>query len=153
MSRVKNVAGDIISSLRASTSSPQRLPMVQHFEARMLGRPEKLFYLILSRITGSPGSKIHPDTWSEIKIKMLLSSRITIYHVSWCPVRKFCCLHYIPPCLSVTRYRHQGSFGMWSLIKDQTDPGPEPDLWQIAQSLLVCQAQTFYQTQSAGPVL
>ena len=55
------------------------LPMVQRLEAAAAAAA-KLFYLILSRITSSRGSKIHPDTQSEIKIKMLLSSRFTIYH-------------------------------------------------------------------------
>ena len=59
--------------------------------------------------------------------------------MSWCPVRSVCI---ISPCLTLWPGIDIGvSAGMWSLIKDQTDPGPGPDLWQIAQSLLVCQAQ------------
>ena len=78
MSRVKNVAGDITLHLR---TAPPRLRGCQWSSISRLGCClAKLFYLILSRITGSQGSKIQPDTWSEIKIKMLLSSRITIYH-------------------------------------------------------------------------
>ena len=76
MSRDKNVAGDIISCGRHLRASE-----VANGPAEDAAALAKLFYLILSRITSSQGSKVQPaDTWSEIKIKMLLSSRITIYH-------------------------------------------------------------------------
>ena len=58
---------ETLSHALASTSAPQRLPMVQHFEARMLLWPKKLFYLILSRVTGSQGSKIHPDSSGHLE--------------------------------------------------------------------------------------
>ena len=81
---------------------------------------------------------------------MLLSSRITIYHETPQSVSSAHCRFTPESALQSPGIDIRVSAGMsrWSLIKDQTDPGPDPDLWQIAQSLLVCQAQTFYQTQT-----
>ena len=93
----------------------------------------KLFYLILSRITCRQGSKIHPDTWSEIKIKMLLSSRITIYHETAQSVSSAHC-RFTPESPQVSRYWHQGWRRYVSVITDQGSNRPGTWSWPLTNS-------------------